>query len=298
MKSFAYQPVWCDDQNNMKAETIIPFKSYSPRHKFFALMVVIGVSALIAVSIPDYAIDFTCFYQAGSAIASLQSPYNVECYYSPAWVAILFSPLSVFTREIAYRIYAAILFGSYIFIIFRISKQDLLVSIIACFSPFVFMTMQYGNIDWLVLLGLISPKFLGIWLILTKPQMGFTLAIVWAWIIYKEKGVRSLFVTFTPVTLGLLISLLLGMRLPNPEILSTWSADIWPIGLILGIPALVIAIRKKDEFLALATAPFLTPYIGPMSWAAILPITMQRRVFITVAVVLSWLLIIIWRLQL
>jgi hypothetical protein len=261
-------------------------------------MVAIGASALIAVLIPDYANDFTCFYQAGSAIASFQSPYSVECYYSPVWVALLFSPLSVFTREIAYRIYAAILFGSYIFIIWKISKQDLLVSLIACFSPFVFMTMQYGNIDWLVLLGLISPKFLGIWLILTKPQMGFTLAIVWAWKIYKEQGVRAFFVTFTPVTLGLLVSLLLGMRLPNPESLSTWSADIWPFGLFLGIPALVIAIQKKDEYLGLATSPLLTPYIGPMSWAAILPIAMQRRKYITVAVVLSWLLIIIWRSQL
>lgn len=283
---------------NIKVETVIPFKSDSLRHKLFALMLVIGVSAIIAVLIPDYAIDFTCFYQAGSAVASLQSPYNVECYYSPVWVALLFSPLSIFTREIAYRIFAAILFGSYIFTIFKISKQDLLVSLIACFSPFVFMTMQYGNIDWLVLLGLITPKFLGIWLILTKPQMGFTLAIVWAWMIYKQKGLRSLFATFTPVALGFLISLLLGMRLPNPDTLSAWSADIWPIGLLIGIPALVVAIRNKDEYLSLASAPFLSPYIGPMSWAAILPIAMQRRVYIAVAFVLSWLLIIIWRLHL
>lgn len=282
----------------MKVKTIIPHKISIPGRKLFALLVVIGVSAAIAILIPDYAMDFTCFYQAGSTIASFQSPYNLECYYSPVWVALFFSPLSVFTRAIAYRIYAAILFGSYIFIFFRISKGDLLVALIACFSPFMFMTMQYGNIDWLVLLGLISPQFFGIWLILTKPQMGFTLAIVWAWIIYKEKGVRSLFITFIPVALGLLISFLLGMRLPNPEVLSKWSADIWPVGLILGIPALIFALRKKDEYLALASAPFLTPYIGPMSWAAILPIAMQRRVYMIVAFVLSWLLIIIWRLQL
>ncbi len=282
----------------MNIETKIPNESLSTKQKLFILILAIGVSAFIAILIPDYANDFTCFYEAGSAIASFQSPYSVDCYYSPVWVAILFSPLSVFTREIAYRVYAAILFGSYLFIIWKISKQDLIVSLIASFSPFVFMTMQYGNIDWLVLLGLISPKFLGIWLILTKPQMGFTLAILWAWKIYKDEGIRALFVTFTPVTIGLLVSLMLGMRLPNPGSLSSWSADIWPFGLLLGIPALVIAFQKRDEYLALGTAPFLTPYIGPMSWAAILPFAMKNRKYITVAVVLSWLLVIFWRLNL
>ena len=282
----------------METEPKSPNLTISNKQKIIVVLLTIGISALIAILIPDYANDFTCFYEAGSAIASYQSPYSVDCYYSPVWVAILFSPLSVFTREIAYRVYAAILFGSYLFIIWKISKQDLVVSLIASFSPFVFMTMQYGNIDWLVLLGLISPKSLGLWLILTKPQMGFTLAILWAWKLYKDEGIKALFVTFTPVTIGLLVSFLLGMRLPNPVNLSSWSADIWPFGLLLGIPALVIAFKNKDEYLALGTAPFLTPYIGPMSWAAILPIAMKSRKYITVAVVLSWLLIIIWRLQL
>lgn len=282
----------------METKSKISTETISNKHKIFVVLITIGISALIAILIPDYANDFTCFYEAGSAIASFQSPYSVDCFFSPVWVAILFSPLSVFTREIAYRIYAAILFGSYLFIIWKISKQDLVVSLIASFSPFVFMTMQYGNIDWLVLLGLLTPKYLGIWLILTKPQMGFTLAILWAWKIFKDEGLRALFVAFTPVTLGLLVSILLGMRLPNPGNLSSWSADIWPYGLIIGIPALIMGLKKKDENLALATAPFLTPYIGPMSWAAILPFAMKNRKYISVAVALSWLMVIIWRLNL
>jgi hypothetical protein len=281
----------------METETKNSTNSDSSGKKLFALGVAIGVSVLVAILIPDYASDFTCFYQAGSAIVSFQSPYSAECYYSPVWVALLFSPLSVFTRDIAYRIYAAILFVSYIFIIWKISKQRLHISLIASFSPFVYMTMQYGNIDWLVLLGLISPKIIGIWLITTKPQMGFTLAILWGWRIFKERGAKSLFITFAPVTLGLIVSFLLGMRLPNPENLSAWSADIWPFGLLLGIPFLVIAIQKKDDYLALATAPLLAPYFGPMSWAAILPVAMRSRKYITVALVFSWFLIIIWRSQ-
>lgn len=282
----------------METKSKILTKIKSNKQKIFVVLVSIGVSALIAILIPDYANDFTCFYDAGSAITSFESPYNVDCFFSPVWVAILFSPLSIFTRDIAYKIYAAVLFGSYLFIIWKISKKDLVISLIASFSPFVYMTMQYGNIDWLVLLGLITPKYLGIWLILSKPQMGFTLAIFWAWKIYKDEGVRAMLVAFTPVTLGLLISIMVGMRLPSPGNLSSWSADIWPYGLILGIPALIIGLVKKDEYLSFATAPFLTPYIGPMSWAAILPFAMKNRKYITIAVALTWMLVIIWRLNL
>ncbi len=279
----------------MDDETIDTNKSLKTRQKVLVFIIAVLLSTIIAIIIPDYANDFTCFYEAGSKIASLKSPYTVECYYNPIWVALLFSPLSLFTREIAYRIYAAILFGSYIFILWKISEQHLYITLIACFSPFIFITMQYGNIDWLVLLGLIVPKYLGIWLVLSKPQMGFALIIVWAWNIYKEKGVQTLLTKFTPVALGFFISLLLGMRLPNPGALSSWSADIWPYGLLIGIPTLVFAIQKKDGYLALGTAPFLTPYIGAPSWAVILPKAMHKFTHTVIAVVLSWLLIIKWR---
>jgi hypothetical protein len=282
----------------MEDETEATSKSFTTRQKTFVFILAVTLAILIAALIPDYANDFTCFYEAGSKIASLESPYSVACYYSPVWVALLFSALSIFTREIAYRIYAAILFGSYIFIIWRISKQNLLISLIACCSPFIFITMQYGNIDWLVLLGLIVPKYLGIWLVLTKPQMGFTLILIWAWKIVKEQGVQKLIANFTPVALGLFVSLLLGMRIPNPGALSAWSADIWPFGLLIGIPAFVFAIYKRDELLALGAAPFLTPYVGAPSWVAILPKAMQKRKYTAIAVVFSWLLIIFWRLGL
>jgi hypothetical protein len=232
--------------------------------KYIVIMIAIAIVVIIAMIVPDFAGDFTCFYQAGKEIASGHSPYSLECYYSPIWVALFFSPFSIFTREISYRIYAAILFGGYIFALWKISKQRIGITLIAIFSPFVYMTMQYGNIDWLVLFGLLFPKPIGIWFLLAKPQMGFTLVLLWAWVTYQQQGIKKLFMTFTPVVLGLLISYGLGMRMPYPEKLSRWSADIWPYGLLIGIPALIMSLRKKDDYLALAAAPFFTPYIGPM----------------------------------
>lgn len=160
------------------------------------------------------------------------------------------------------------------------------------------MTMQYGNIDWLVLLGLISPVPVGLWLLFSKSQMGITVALLWAWRIYKERGLKSVFFIYLPVALGILISLFVGLRVPNPESLSAWSADIWPFGLFIGIPFLLVAIKKNDDRLALATGLFLVPYVGPMSWAAILPLAMRSRKFIVLGVIFSWIVIIIWRINL
>jgi hypothetical protein len=191
-----------------------------------------------------------------------------------------------------------ILFGGYFYILWKISKQNILMTLIAGFTPFVYMTMQYGNIDWLVLLGFISPMALGIWLVLVKPQMGFTLALLWAWKTYRQHGVKRLFLIFGPVAIGFLISFALGMRIPDPETLAAWSADVWPYGLLLGIPFLIYAFRKQEDDLALAAAPFLTPYTGPMSWAAILPTAMRNKKLLALVWVFSWILIILWRLKL
>ena len=160
------------------------------------------------------------------------------------------------------------------------------------------MMMQYGNIEWLVLIGLLTPTSIGLWFLLVKPQMGFILVLLLAWKTYKQQGVKRLFLVFSPVSLGLVISYLLGMRIPNLAHFSSYSADIWPFGLLFGIPALIIAFKNKDDKLALAVAPFLTPYIGTMSWVAILPKSMQSYRKITIGWVLSWIIVLVWRLHL
>lgn len=263
--------------------------------KLIAIIFVLLFSILIAVLIPDYAADFSCFYQAGAAVLSGQSPYVVPGFYSPVWVALLFVPFAFFSRAAAYRIYAVLLFSGTIYLFWTFSKHRFWITLIACCSPFIFMTMQYGNVDWLALFGLIAPAPIAVWFLLIKPQMGFILVLLLAWETYRQRGLRKLLLIFTPAALGLGLSYLLGMRIPNPAGMSGWSADVWPLGLMVGLPALAFAFKNRDERLALAAAPFLTPYIGPMSWVAILPKSMQNYRNIAIACVFSWVLVFAWR---
>jgi hypothetical protein len=263
-----------------------------------AIGVVSGLSILVASMMPDYASDFNAFYQAGAAVLHGQSPYTVPGFYNPIWVALLFAPFALFSRALAYRIYAAIIFGASFFILWRLSQKHIGITLIAAFSPFFFMTMQYGNIDWLVLLGLLCPPALGIWLILVKPQMGAPLALLWAWKLYREKGLWKTLLFFLPVTLAYALSFIIGMRLPDVSVMMGWSAGVWPYGLILGIPLYLWAFKKRDELLALAATPFLEPYFGPMSWMIVLPKAMKNYWTISLATVFSWAIVLIWRFNL
>lgn len=282
--------------NNIKT---IDIKKTEPLWlKIIALFIILAISAVIAILIPYYANDFPYFYRAGSVIAAGHSPYIVPGFYSPIWVALLFVPFSFFSMEIAYRIYAAILFGASIYIFWKLSNERVWITFIACFSPFLYMMMQYGNIEWLVLIGLITPTPIGLWFLLVKPQMGFVAVLLLAWKSYKQQGIRRFVLDFFPVALGLAISYLLGMRIPVATHFSAWSADIWPYGLLLGTPGLIIAFKNRDDKLALAVAPFLTPYVGTMSWVAILPKSMQSYRKLAIGWVLSWAIVLIWRFHL
>jgi hypothetical protein len=285
-------------KNNLE-ESSKRLESHWPLIQNVLAILVVGIlSILVAGMLPDYAGDFNAFYQAGAAILRGQSPYAVPGFYNPIWVALLFTPFALFSRELAYHIYAAIIFGASFYILWRLSQKRIGITLIAAFSPFFFMTMQYGNIDWLVLLGLLCPAELGIWLILVKPQMGAPLALLWAWKLYRERGLWKTLLFFLPVTLAYGLSFVIGMRLPDVSVMQGWSAGIWPYGLLLGIPLYLWAFKNRDDQLALVATPFLEPYFGPMSWMIILPKAMKNYWTTALATLVSWMIVLIWRFNL
>lgn len=47
------------------------------------------------------------------------------------------------------------------------------------FSPFVIGNASTGNIDWLVVIGLILPRPIGLFLLLLKPQLTAGILLLW-----------------------------------------------------------------------------------------------------------------------
>ncbi len=101
---------------------------------------------------------------------------------------------------------------------------------------------------------------------------------------------------FIPVGIGLFISFVFGWRLPFGVELK-FSADIFPYGIPFGLILIGLSIWKDDERFALASAPFISPYISMFSWLpALFPIASKQipTWLIAIIIVLSWIAVFIW----
>lgn len=211
------------------------------------------------------------------------SPYT-GCFYNPIYVALIAAPLSLVPFDIAYRANAALMFGLYIVALTRLFKRRVLW--LALLAPFGLLIAYYGNLDALVMLGVTLPAPVGVWLLLTKPQIGLFAATVMLW-----KYRNWYMIGAVVAVMG--VSLAMGMI--HGGISQSWSISLWPWGVVIGMPMLYAALGMRDELLALGAAVFVSPYISALSWCAALPLFRVNRRVMLIGVVLSWVIFGIWR---
>jgi hypothetical protein len=254
------------------------------------LMVLLGVSVAVGAT-AQYSGDYSAFYRAGQALLAGTNPYDVRDYYNPLTVAVLMAPLSLLPFEIAYRIHAGIAFALYCIALWRLSGRMLFAMLL---TPFVWMTVYYGNIEYLVLLGAALPAVVGIWLVTVKPQIGLVVFVLMTFELWRIHRMRSLLVLI-PFAAMVGLSFALGMGRTPVE--RAWNISVWPWGLLPGALCMVWAIVKRDRKLGLVAAPLLSPYMTPYSWGAIMPGTMRGKLSAVALIVLGWIIVLIWRLK-
>jgi hypothetical protein len=250
------------------------------------LIILILVGVLIALAVFPYAGEFHDFYSAGQNVLAGQNPYTDPRYYSPIWVAIAFAPLALLPEELAWRLYAGVSFVLYAVILFRLLPNRRL-AWLALLSPFLFAHLWNGNIEWAVLWGIVLPPPLGMWLLLAKPQMalGVVLLIVWQ---LRPKP-RALLITFVPVGLVLLVSVVLGMgRLADFTQLGLWNTSLFPFSVLIGLPLLIYALRKNQTAPALVAGPLCSPYVLSTTWVAVLPLAAQHWLVLIPVIIVCW----------
>lgn len=148
-----------------------------------------------------------------------------------------------------------------------------------------------GNIDWLIPLGAVLPPQIGLFLVLSKPQIGLGVAIFWLIEAYRSGRIKQVIRIFWPVTLATVISvviyglyLLQGLQLVD----SWWNLSLWPYAIPIGIALVIYAVQNKNILFAVASGAFLSPYLTPQSLAIpIFGIIKNRAVLIGV-VIGSW----------
>lgn len=132
--------------------------------------------------------------------------------------------------------------------------------------------MVYGQIDALILLGVslaihssLGLQLIGCLLILIKPQVaGLTLPIVW---LRSDHKTGLLLFGLTVVLFSLIIWGFWPLDVyAMMAILSTRnSIDVWPYGLLLGIPLIVLAWRRRSVETAMIATYFCVPYANLQS---------------------------------
>ncbi len=217
------------------------------------------------------------------AMLSGQSPYT-GLVFNPPWIFAGLLPFALLPPDIGTACLLAVSLVVFIIAVYRMGANPFQM-IAFLLSPPVMFSLQGGNVDWLVLLGATLPIQSGMFLILAKPQSSAGLGLYWLWETWRKGQWREIGRVFAPVAIVTLISFVLyGNWITHSTILTGtgifWNDSLFPASIPIGLIFLFFAFRQKKPHLALAAAPFLSPYVGLGSWSVVLFGTIpQRRLF-------------------
>jgi hypothetical protein len=166
-------------------------------------------------------------------------------------------------------------------------KPAILPLCLALFSMPTMWVLFMGNIDGLVLFGLLIMP-VGIPLVLMKPQVAaFALLSRRSW--------------FLAGAIWLLISLLIWgfwpvklLMVTTPEWKAEWVQDIsiFPWGLLLGLPLLWYS--RKDQDLLMAAGSLLTPHLFPYHFIVLMPaLARMKWTWMLITWLTSWAVVLV-----
>ena len=226
-------------------------------------------------------------------IISGQNPYGGGSY-NPPWSFIPFIPIAFLSPALGSAVMFVLGLYMFAYAAYRMGAKPWLI-ILFLFSQPVLGNSANGNFDWLVALGCTLPPQIGLFLVSTKPQLGIGIAIFWAIEAWQKGKIKEVLRVFSPVAIAFIISFLIyGPYLFVPSMVeNNWNLSLWPIGIAIGIPMLVSAIRKKNAGLAISSSPFLAPYVSGHGWSMALFGLLQQPLECAAAILSMWLIRII-----
>lgn len=209
------------------------------------------------------------FYPASKLLLQGQNPYFVGRLHIPVWGLIPLIPFVLLGHDLGGLLLFFFNLFTYAYVGYRLKGKP--VALLALLlSPLVFYNLFLGNIDSLVLWGLLLPPPVGLFLIVIKPQIGIGVVVYIARATWLEGGWRKLLLTFAPVTAALAISfLVLGNWVANTSedvVTAYWNFSFFPWSVPIGLAILIWAMARRKLALSLSASPFLAPYISVGSW--------------------------------
>ena len=277
---------------------MIPFTSMLKRDRVeIVKAITIVLSALLlfllVVHLPN-AIDWSNTYRpATRTLLSGQSPYTNKWFFNPPWALFPLIPLALLPEAVGRTFLFVISLGLFALVAYKLGAGR--VSLIAfLLSPMVVHSLMTGNLDSLVLVSIVLPPQIGLFFALIKPQIGIGLVLYWLIQSWREGGFKDVFRVFAPATLALLLSFaLFGMWPLRVSSLASrnWNASLWPSLIPVGLVLMVVAVRRRQDTIALAAGPTFAPYVSFQSWSASLLALAPHTIEMVVAVIGLWVMV-------
>jgi hypothetical protein len=259
----------------------------------FALIILLGARYL------PIGIDWeTVFRPACLTLLNGQSPYEADPYFGIApWALLPLLPLSILPVDISRALLLVFSMIAFAYSIHTLS-QDKLTTITFLLSPIIMHSLLNANIDWMPLLGFVLPPQIGLFFVTAKPQMASVVIIFWFVEAWRMGGIRQIVVTFSPIIMvGLLSMLIFGLWPQNYfniyNISMTWNASLFPASIPIGFGLLIAALRTRKINFAMAASPCLSPYVLFHAWSGALASIAPLRYEMIAVVIGLWILMIL-----
>ncbi len=253
------------------------------------LFALIGAALALSLTSLDLG-DFGFFYYAGRAMSSGASPYSITGFFSPLHLLLYAAPLSTLPYALAYRLNAFISALTLLLIFYRLAHGRLSFLLLMCAAPWLIFVTWYGQVEWLVMLGLFVNPIAGVFLLMLKPQIGWLAALL----LLARMPRRQAALCLAGLALIFSASFIAGMRW-GYALNGGWNTAAFPLTAIIALPIVLYAIRYHRLDMALSVAPALAPYVGPQSWIVLIAWLSRYRWALIIFAVLSWALLFAWR---
>ena len=247
----------------------------SGRKKLFLVLKVAGILCFFLLlafllSFLQPGGDWTAVLRPSTrALLNGKNPYDEMRFLSPPWAFLFLIPPALLSPALGSILFALIGAAGY-FLAFNRLKVKPLTALFLIFNPAFLAVLFNPNFDWTVALGFTLPPPIGLFFVLTKPQISAPLVLYWLVDAWRSGGFRRVLRVFAPVILVYVISFLIfgPWILHFGGALSSLSntANVWPYGLLVGFVLVVASLRMRKPGLSLSAGPFFSPYLAPYSW--------------------------------
>ena len=213
--------------------------------------------------------DWEIYYGAARRVLTGAALYGENVipanYSNPPWVAAILAPFGLLPIRWGWSMLSA---GT-ILMVAALARRYLkgwVGLVLVLLSPPFLYTLLHGQIDALVLGGVLLPTAFWPLVGLTKPQVAFTLILG----VKRRRWLAALLGTAAVIAASLLLfgnwpRDLIQQSMPYMQYTHNLWLGLWPFQVPVGIALCLLYLERRDERYLIAASPFLWPYAATSS---------------------------------